>query len=689
MSLLFPWALLLAGLAAVPLTLHLRRRRSLRRIAFPALRHLRRVREGRARSLRTRDLLLLALRVALVATLALLAAGPLVGRGGASDHDPTDLALVVDNSGSTARLVGDGTVLKLLRERASLALAAARPGDRFWVFPVVGPARAAGASAGPAREALERLEATDGRGELDLGALVARAAASLPSTPGRHREVHLLTDGQATAYGPAAPGASAASAGAAPSPARDRNAADAGAPPLLVYHPPSLPAANGAVVSAEPSAGSRVPAGVEQSLAVRARRWPSAAPDSSARASLRLEVDGRTTDGTLVRWGETAVFRLPAMGVGMHRGSVEIEPDGLRADDAHPFALVVFPPPAVVRRGPPDTFLAHALETLRDGGRTAGARENPAEAAIHVMEGVAGPGVGEVARAVAPGPGAPGAPPAGAGRALVLVPPEDPVDLAAFRQLLERTEVPWRPVGDDSSGDLRLAAGAGVAGLDSIRIRLRYRLVPSGPGAAADSVLLRTRDGEPWLVRGRTGGTVYLLLASPLVPAASSLPTSPAMIPFTEALLLRWPGDEGWPGGPLTVGLPVPLPPTADSIRTPGGRSVRVEGGAPFRPLGAGIHLLYGAGDGPLPFAARVPEAESDLAPLPEARLQELFAGREVDIAGPGAPEWEEAIFRARRGAAADGWLLALAVLLAVAEVAVATPGRAGRTVRRREAPGT
>ena len=56
MSFLAPWALGLAALAALPLVLHLFQRDTRRRLAFPAIRYLRRARDRSARAVKPRCL---------------------------------------------------------------------------------------------------------------------------------------------------------------------------------------------------------------------------------------------------------------------------------------------------------------------------------------------------------------------------------------------------------------------------------------------------------------------------------------------------------------------------------------------------------------------------------------------------------------------------------------------------------
>ena len=115
MSFLSP-LLLLAGLAAaVPLLLHLLQRSEGRVVQFPALRYLQRMAREHARSIRTRQLLLMLLRVAVVVLLAMAAARPiftLLGTG----HPPTALVVVIDNSMSSGAIQGERRVLDALLE---------------------------------------------------------------------------------------------------------------------------------------------------------------------------------------------------------------------------------------------------------------------------------------------------------------------------------------------------------------------------------------------------------------------------------------------------------------------------------------------------------------------------------------------------------------------------------------------
>ena len=645
MSFLHAWAIALGLSAIVPLILHLRRRHTDRRVSFPALRYLNRAEDARSKSLVASDVTLLAVRIGLLIALALAAAGPLLGRGGARDHSPTDVALIVDNSASVGRLDGDRPLFESLLERARSALSAARPEDRVWLFPTVGEPLATGVSALRAADALDRLRLTDGAA--DLGQAVTNAAAALPADGQRRREVQLVSDLQASAL--------------------PRVIASGGDEAPLVAYVPRVPAEpNGALVSLEMTGGTTVASGIGHGVITRTSRAGAEAPsDTSATgdADIRLELDGRLSGAARVPWGTSATLGLPELSVGHHQGRLEVDPTGARADDLRYFSIRVVPPPPVGFFGEAGSFAAIGIETLRQAGRLgAGPR-----ASVAVVEGSATAG--------APWPGA---------STVVFLPPAEPVDLPAFNQGLSALGVGWQARVDPSAGDLGLDEPGMAFSLSGVRVRARYLLRPGGGGSAADTVLLSTEDGEPWLVRTRWGDNLVLLLGSPLTLEASDLPAHPAMIPFLEALLVHWSHVAAWPASDFGVGRALTVPPWASEVEGPDGVVESVEGGALYTPMRAGVYRVRGAD--PLQatlearFAANVPASEVDPTPLPAARLAELFPGRPVFTAGPEPDDWEGGIFRSRRGRDAAPWLLALVLALVAVELFLATPGRSRRS---------
>ena len=92
MNFLAPFALLLAAAAAVPLVLHLLRRRQGEKVDFPAVRYLLRAEKEYSQQLKIRNLLLMVLRVMAVLALAVAAARP-IGRLIGTGHAPTAMAM--------------------------------------------------------------------------------------------------------------------------------------------------------------------------------------------------------------------------------------------------------------------------------------------------------------------------------------------------------------------------------------------------------------------------------------------------------------------------------------------------------------------------------------------------------------------------------------------------------------------
>jgi hypothetical protein len=178
--------------------LHLIRRREVRRIAFPAVRYLRRAEKRHAKRLRLRQLLLLATRVAIVLLLAAAAAGPLIGRGSAADHRPTALAIVIDDSQSSSQLADGRRLLDEFVERVSLTLDLTTADDRLALISAAAgdqPLIIQGPNA--IREYLSNAQPMAARA--DLPTAVTRGEAWARSVAeGRAIEIHVLTDLQAS-----------------------------------------------------------------------------------------------------------------------------------------------------------------------------------------------------------------------------------------------------------------------------------------------------------------------------------------------------------------------------------------------------------------------------------------------------------------------------------------------------------
>lgn len=316
-------ALLLIGISvAVPLILHLLQRQQGPRVVFPALRYLRRAEKENARRIKLRQILLMALRMAALVLLALAAARPFVRSGGAG-HEPTAVAIVLDNSLSTGVIHGERRLFDELQERALETLAQARPEDRFWLIRAGAPWEPA--TPGTAEEIAEQVRRTNvTAGESDLGAALTRARSLLAAgAEGRRTEIHLLTDLQGTAFrGATEPGA--------------------GAPPVVVWAPKGQAPENAAITAVEVGGGLPPRAGERATVSafVTGSRGGDTIP-------VRLAIADRIVGAASAPSGSAVLLPFPARSPGVISGWVELDPDALRGDDRRYFVTRVQPPPAV------------------------------------------------------------------------------------------------------------------------------------------------------------------------------------------------------------------------------------------------------------------------------------------------------------------------------------------------------
>src|SRR5437867_5336431 len=129
---LHPLALGGLAAAAIPALLHLLERRVPPEAEFPPLRYLAEAERQSARRLRLRHLLLLVLRTALIVVIVLGAARPLVPtRGGGDAHEPTALAVILDNSPSSGVVEDGRPLLDRLKAVARGSLARSSSEDRL------------------------------------------------------------------------------------------------------------------------------------------------------------------------------------------------------------------------------------------------------------------------------------------------------------------------------------------------------------------------------------------------------------------------------------------------------------------------------------------------------------------------------------------------------------------------------
>ncbi|HXM38311.1 MAG TPA: BatA domain-containing protein [Gemmatimonadales bacterium] len=217
----------------------------------------------------------------------------------------------------------------------------------------------------------------------------------------------------------------------------------------------------------------------------------------------------------------------------------------------------------------------------------------------------------------------------------VVLPPADPALVGQANRALAARGVPWRWGEAGTPGAIAAPELTIIAG---VQVTRRYRLETSGSGQQGDAAVLAMVNGEPWLVRS---GSV-VLLGSRLDTAWTALPATPGFVPFVDALMNR-----------VVVG-------EADVAMAEG--APRVE----FRTRGA--DTVGATVFGPDP-------RESDLTPATATVATAAFGGTERAEVLEDVRFASERFVGTRR-ADASGVLLVLALLLAAAELGVATRTR-------------
>jgi hypothetical protein len=331
-SFLEPLFLLLGAGAAVPLVLHLLRRRIHSRVEFPAAAYLARAERENVRQLKMRNLLLMVLRVLAILMLALAAARPLGAFFGAG-HVPTALAIVLDNSLSASAIVGGEPVLATLRTAARDAATASNSADRLWL--VTADGQVAGGTRDQLLDAIDRTDALAGRG--DLSTAITRATGLVAGAGLGARQVVVVTDGQATAW---------------------TGTVSVGDVKVSVLAPQLPVIGNRAIVQADARPARWTPRG-----SVVAR---SAGSDS---ATYRIALGTQRLASGIARGGEDLTVHATSAEPGWRAGVVELEADEMRGDDARHFAVWAGAAPRVQAEASAGPFVRTALDALTQSQR--------------------------------------------------------------------------------------------------------------------------------------------------------------------------------------------------------------------------------------------------------------------------------------------------------------------------------
>ncbi|HXG53304.1 MAG TPA: BatA domain-containing protein [candidate division Zixibacteria bacterium] len=330
MSIFFLYPVYLFGLlaAAVPLLIHLLNRRRLKRLRFPAVRFVALSQRRVARSYRLRHWLLLALRTAAVALLALLLANPVfqIGAGLFAGGGPLSLVVVVDNSLSM-KWSGGGAGFRRAKDAARTLLSALGEGDRAAVFSTAvsadAPLRLKSERDALLRD-LEAIELSDG--SADLAAALGKAYELL-AEPAGHKEIRLITDLALTGWDDFTIAA--------------LKQYDPAVPITILRVGGSRPPVNAAVREVRAGGERGIGAGVPLRLeAVLANFGDGAVKD----LLVQLSIDGKAREQRLASLApkseSTVVFQTALERAGSHYGTLTLKAEGLAGQTEHHFGLL-------------------------------------------------------------------------------------------------------------------------------------------------------------------------------------------------------------------------------------------------------------------------------------------------------------------------------------------------------------
>ena len=629
MGFLNPFFLLAAAAVAVPLFLHLFHRQETERVSFPALRYLKRTEKDHARRIRLRQLLLMLLRVA--ALLLLVGAGARTFlTGPTSAHPPTALAVVLDNSASSGLILDDERVLDRLKRSAEESLADATDRDQIWILRA-GDAEDFAPRGTPeeGRRRVAETEVAESRGDLD--AALRRAEALVLSSDLDIKEIHLISDLQATAF---------------------PEEANALSVPVRVAAPdwdlPTNHAVSGVLV------GGGLPPVTGQRSEISADLTGPAGTGGDS-IPVRLILDGQVAGATVAPLGATVVFPVPPLAPGLVEGHVEIDPDALNADDRRHFVFRAGAPPRIDVRGPASPFLTSAVDVLVESGRAR--LDAPPELVLAVD--------GEGLEARQPG------------QAFVVVPSGDPNRTGALNRRLTAAGVPWQ-YGAERTGEFPVVAEQVPHDFEPVRV-FQYHML-EGPRIG----LVAATAGDPWIVRAdaETGPTI--LIASPLAVGATDLVVGPLLVPLLEWLIGSSAG-AGRVQSEVAVGAAVPMDPSVTGLVDPDGRVVPLNGSA--RTARAGLYSVLVDDSVVARIAANVPPQESRLERADGDALRGAYGPNLMIVPRTG---WDAGIFAVRQGPEVWWPLVFAALLCLVLESWIAASGLgAERSSPSRAAPST
>ena len=676
-------AILLGGLAAaaIPLVIHLLNRRRFRVVRWGATAFLEDILRTNRRRLRLEEILLLLLRMAIPALLALGMARPvLTGWSHLARHAPGSYVILLDNSLSMQAGDAARSAFDRAREEAGRILDGLPRGSDAAVVGLAGPLAAPAEPSvdrGALRRSLEGERAGYGAADPAAG---LRAAAALFASAARQadRELIVLSDFQRASWGEGEAGE------------RARAAARLAALPLrprVVLFPVDAGARdNVSVVSVDVS---RQLLGVGQPVLARVNlRNHGAAAVRDLRVRFRVDGAEREASQVSLAPGETGqlLFTHRFDRPGSHWMEARAEADRLEGDNAARVAVLVLDRlPVAILSGDVSAdplrsetaYLELALQPFPDGrpgvanlirARTVDAEQaRPdvfADARVAILANVPrlDDRVADALAAFARDGGG------------VLVLPGDRARADWYNARLHAggaglLPLPLAALADGAAGEG--AAPAAIVGqhfthpalalfndprfgsLGGAQIRTWHRLAADGGAAEAAArdatVIARLDSGDPFLVERGFGAGRVILAAAPADADWSNLPLRPFYLPLMQEIV-AYLASTIHPPRNVDVGRRLAaLLPASEAGRE--ARFVDPEGAAhPCIPVARGaraacefedtgrpgLYELVTAGGETNHFVVRVPPAESDLATLPAAGMDALAKDLGATVARSG-----------------------------------------------------
>ena len=315
-----------------------------------------------------------------------------------------------------------------------------------------------------------------------------------------------------------------------------------GVAPDVVFSPAGSPPPNRAIIIAEPRPARWSGSGIVH-VGIRGATPGDTVP-------VRVEITGRTLGRGVILPNASgsgeADLSVADAPPGWSAARALLAPDELAADDERWFATWNAPPPRVASRA--GAFAGHAIDALISAGVVAAGRDVSIVAADEVTA-----------------------------RPALVVAPLEPARVGAANRALDRAGITWR-----FGAERREPSRARGDGLTAVDVRRRYALTAT---AAVPAETLATVGGEPWIV----AGDGYVLVASALDTAATSLPATAEFVPWLARTLNERLGGTGRLPVAVMPGVAVAMPPAVDAIEAPDGE--RIFPADSLRPTRAGVYF--------------------------------------------------------------------------------------------------